>query len=397
MSGSVCSSGEVYECNFCGSCQQNGFQPAQCCGNWVKQLNFTKRFIDEIDSSPGDDRFSVVAFSTKVHEVTHPLGPAAGAKAFLDTLVYAGGYTNTGDAIQQCYETMKYSLAATRVIVVVTDGTATAGRHNVSITGLEAENQLHQQYAEGQAENVRDAEIVVIPVAVNTISLNLTKLIALTSNPSLLLEAATFNDLDKSSTVQALKNKTQCGYNTSEAEKLLLGNWNNISYDNFETGITQWYVVEDNTVRINLNGDDTRRVMHFGDVSCPSGEACIGMYGDSVFANGTGGDSYLEQTIDIGPSRPYKVRVQFDYLTENWTQTDHFHLDIRFNNGIWIEHSYHIAINFNNRVQGTMEKWFDVPSYANHMDIRFHVDARDELHYKLFIDDISVKALYIPV
>jgi hypothetical protein len=402
MSGSVCSPPDyTTSCDDCpeDECLQPGFGQAECCSNWVTQLNFTKTFISIMDSFVGAERFSIVAFSTDIKK-TFPLESKAQAFANLANLTYHGGWTNTGDAIKGCYDSMKgpSSLNKTRVIVILTDGAATAGHTESGIDGSFESNEAHQRFAVGQAENVKDANIVLIPVAVKTGSLSLAKLTALATDPSLVIEVTDFQDLATSDAVFRLAANAKCGYNSTEAENVLDGVWVNVHREEFEVTSTFWHIVDN---RPN-NNRTTARVQE-SSLYCPynsqSGKWCIAMHGDSLFNNINTDDSMLLSN-EINVADASKIRVQFDYKTRHWNSTDHFHLDFKsIKNGVtdllWTEHTYEIAVNFNNEITGTMEKWLDVPVDADKIIIRFHIDASDGADYKLFIDNIDVKKLVV--
>merc|ERR1712187_497154 len=98
-----------------------------------------------------------------------------------------GGWTNTGDAIRHCYETLKFSNNK-RAIIIVTDGTPTAGNDLVNITGKLEDNQEHQEYAVAQSDLVKGAHIEVIPVAIKgSVSFNEKWLKALASSQNMYL------------------------------------------------------------------------------------------------------------------------------------------------------------------------------------------------------------------
>jgi hypothetical protein len=402
MSGSVCSPADyVTSCEDCPEdCQEVtlGFGKSECCSNWVKQVNFTKAFFNTMDEVSGGiaQQFSIVAFSTAITQ-SFPLATKGGALDNLGDLTYVGGWTNTGDAIKACYETMKNSYQRTRVIVVLTDGTATAGHSESDIDGSEENNARHQLYAVGQAENAQDAQIIVIPVAVKTSSLNLDKLRAIATDPSLLVEVDNFAGLENSTTINQLVANAKCSKNTADTNEVLQGEWVRISSENFEAFSEVWTIIDNNRNSASLT---TARVRENNVIDCPyaNGDWCIAMHGDSVTDNLDDSDDsmLLSDPCDITDAK--MVRVQFDYRTQNWHLDDHFHLDYKtIKNGVtdeqWTEHTYQIAINFNNDITGTMEKWFKIPEGAQGMIFRFHMDAEDQTEYKLFLDNIVIDKL----
>jgi hypothetical protein len=403
MSGSVCSPPEyVTSCDDCpdDECLQPGFGKADCCSNWVKQVEFTKAFFNTMEevSSGIELKFSLVAFSTEIKK-SFPLGDKNQAFANLANLTYHGGWTNTGDAIKACYETLKTSYATTRVIVVLTDGTATAGHSESGIDGTEENNARHQLYAVGQAENAQDAHIIIIPVAVKTSSLNLDKLKAIASDPSLLVEVDDFAGLENSTTLNTLVANAKCSKNTADTAEVLQGEWVRISSENFESFSEQWKIIDNNQTR-NSSLLTTARVQENNIIDCPyaTGAWCIAMHGDSVTDNMDDTDDSMLLSVPLDITGATMVRVQFDYRTQKWRLEDHFHLDYKaIKNGVtdatWTDHTYQIAINFNNDITGTMEKWFKVPEGAQDMIFRFHMDAEDQTQYKLFLDNIFVDKL----
>jgi hypothetical protein len=363
-----------------------------------------------MDGFNGTERFSVVAFSTNVSS-RYELGSLSTAMNNLDGLVYKGGYTNTGEALKICHETLKDSLKQTRVIVMLTDGTATSGKHTVDVSGKEIHNVKHQQFAVGQANNAKDAEIIVIPVAVKTFSLDLERLEQIATDPNRIVQAEVFADLEKLELINELAAATKCGYNTTEASKIQSGTWMNIFYDDFENADTS-------TWNFDIKNPDnevlTKPVFTATGIDCPSsGTTCIGMFGDPVdeskeyYEGRDDKASWLaSKTIDlqagVDGGHVGKVRVQFSYVTQNWIEEDKFFLEYHFEDPSsvnWDVTIYTVASHFNNDVKGYLEKWIDVPENAAQMHIRFNVysgqreDVVDPSEFKLFIDNIDVKKL----
>eukprot|EP00522_Entomoneis_paludosa_P006012 CAMPEP_0172440164 /NCGR_PEP_ID=MMETSP1065-20121228/892_1 /TAXON_ID=265537 /ORGANISM="Amphiprora paludosa, Strain CCMP125" /LENGTH=1410 /DNA_ID=CAMNT_0013188947 /DNA_START=89 /DNA_END=4321 /DNA_ORIENTATION=- len=193
-SGSVCSPlNDVQGCDSCGSCKtDNSLTDAECCDNWMNNVDFAKGVIDLLSDGRAD-QFSVVSFAGSSSTETSPSNgrvSAGVAKTELDGITYSGGWTITGQAIADCKATLMDS-TNDPIIVLVTDGTPTRGGG-----GEDGSYQRHKDWAKQKADAAKAAGIKIIPVMVTTGHSNMNFLKTdIASDPGMAISVTNFDDL----------------------------------------------------------------------------------------------------------------------------------------------------------------------------------------------------------
>ena len=388
MSNSICSpSSGVVSCTDCGECQEAGMDSGTCCGNFEKQLNFTKTFIERMDAFNLEQRFSLVAFSTNAIFATHLVDSDSAIKE-VDEIQYVGGWTNTGDAIKFCYDTLKES-SNERAMVLITDGTPTAGEISTDPTGVDPQNVVHQAYAEGQAQNVKGAGILIIPVAVDSVSNDTAKLEAIASDPKLVISADDFESLELQSTLDTLVANVKCG-----SDSMMQGTWTTEAYDEFEESFGDWTKL---TSGIGKGG----LVSRYNFTQCPqnSGEKCVRLYFDTDINTILNNTDYkdvqlVSKGFDVTDASMFRIKFDFVASQLELADEDHFHLEYQINGGEWIDLAIYVTgVHFNNDVEGTIEKLHDVSNDNGEVKVRFHLDG-NEVNDFLFLDNIKIETYH---
>ena len=342
-------------------------------------LHYAEKFITALDEATTPDlHFSIVVFSDE-SEIVSNLTDATAATGSLSTIPFKGGYTNTGDAIRSCYETLKDS-ENDRAIVVVADGTSTIGD---DFEERNKDNAKHHAYAVGQSRNAQDAHIAVLPVVIETGSVNMTLMEEIASGDTVVLEG--YGALAAEESVEILLEKARCGSGDSYKE----GSWTPVVVDTFEDGTSNWeFVGSTGGKKLIGNGKFNYSCPHDDDAS----NWCVILVDDTLTEgdNNPANDQYmLSPPVDVMGST--FARVTFSYAVYNWFDYgEHFHLDYSVDGGdSWVEHSYHISVHFNHAIEGHLEKWYKVPDNNVNMLFRIHADSTPGNSF-MFIDNIII-------
>eukprot|EP00522_Entomoneis_paludosa_P002711 CAMPEP_0172473096 /NCGR_PEP_ID=MMETSP1065-20121228/68676_1 /TAXON_ID=265537 /ORGANISM="Amphiprora paludosa, Strain CCMP125" /LENGTH=1381 /DNA_ID=CAMNT_0013231265 /DNA_START=638 /DNA_END=4783 /DNA_ORIENTATION=+ len=214
ISGSICSPYSSTNCVNC-NCRSNtdgasdnnilNGDTNQCCQNFADERDFTAHLIEQADALEYDQQFSVVSFSTesdiRVPSNGNPgLVDAATAKSFVqNSFFYKGGWTNTGDAIKNCHDSLATSTNGAGVMVLITDGTPTTGAHysNGNEVPKGSSYSEHRAWATDKADAAKGDGITIIPVVISeSVSANAAYLKTLGSDPGLMVEVQQFSALD---------------------------------------------------------------------------------------------------------------------------------------------------------------------------------------------------------
>uniref|UniRef100_A0A7S2YG23 VWFA domain-containing protein n=1 Tax=Entomoneis paludosa TaxID=265537 RepID=A0A7S2YG23_9STRA len=195
LSGSICSpADQIQLCTDCFyTCHDSRYSVEKCCSNLNNQMKFSRKFIGATGNFVGDSprRFSVVSFATDA-TVVMPLDTGNKATKAINAIPYSGGWTNTGDAIHACQDTLVNS-DSVKVMVLLTDGTPTRGDPNKGNGG----HQEHKDYATAEANAAKAAGTTIVPVVINSGSSDFSYLGTLGSDPEgEMLTVKNFNSFD---------------------------------------------------------------------------------------------------------------------------------------------------------------------------------------------------------
>ena len=368
------------------------------------------------EKTPGyDQQFSVVSFSTEVLTV-HPLENAATASENTMKLVYRGGWTNTGDALKACFDTLKDSYKE-RVILVITDGVATAGHDLYNITGKAADDKEHHEYAIGQADLARKARMTVIPVSIgDSTSFNKDKLMEIASGYTMFLDVDNFDALtDSDGLVDQLLEKVKCG----SSQGFIDGKWEPVNFEDFTNyveGDSLWSF-RGGAARVNDEGVTTlphaflNNYAQFCPYSTGATDYCALLLGDTIEDEHNMMENMgyvISSPVTVGSTVIY-IRLKFDYLVHFWlTDEYHIHVDYSTDGGLtWSIHQYSLGSHMNNYVDGHIEQWltvgigtdFDIDlNVTSTVQWRFHQDAFEVGNQQwpvAAVDNIKVEQ-YVP-
>ena len=222
---------ECYKCSCAIQGNPSFNNGPTCCENFDHVLNFASQFIAGVDEAGATQRFSVLVFSDEA-TILSSLTDAASASASLVNTTFVGGWTNTGDAIRFCYETLKDS-ENERVIVVVADGTSTIGDDAIP----EGEdNDRHHAYAVGQSHNVQDAHISVLPIVIPSESINITLMEEIASGDIVVLDD--MESMTANASIESLLTSVRCD---TDNKTFVEGAWELVYDESFENGtLTSW-------------------------------------------------------------------------------------------------------------------------------------------------------------
>lgn len=183
-SGSVCAppGGPYLHCNGDPDCGQN-------CTEWTSSVDFAKRFLARTDQFPGKQRYALVGFASKVVQESTFVS-ADETTDNLDSLVYTGGYTHTGGAIDACRELLA-ERSGGKTILLLTDGIPT--RPDPEKAGSPYD--YAKEYALERAIDAKEEDgITIVGVFINTGTKTSSYLKELVT-PGFFLKAD-FNELD---------------------------------------------------------------------------------------------------------------------------------------------------------------------------------------------------------
>jgi hypothetical protein len=150
-----------------GTCSQN-----ICCRNYEIVNNFSKDFTSEAAAAAGvpgvpAPKFALVRFATDATTLAG-LGLSSGVITALNNVDYTGGFTNTGEAIETCRSQLTNSIAARKVILLITDGTPTVDADGDTCSGTSTSNNCFT-YATTQANSFKaTASNLLVTLYVNT-------------------------------------------------------------------------------------------------------------------------------------------------------------------------------------------------------------------------------------
>ena len=174
------------------------------CPEWQASLEFAKNFIESADALPASQKFALVGFASEALEESSFVDAQTALDA-MDTFYYTGGYTNTGDAVEECRRLLVNDESdAEMSLILITDGTPT--RPDTEKAGSPyTEAKTH---AIDMANDALSEKIHITGVFVDTSSSTSSFLKQLTS-PGMFMEVSTFDELD-SSLSESLVELVQC-------------------------------------------------------------------------------------------------------------------------------------------------------------------------------------------
>lgn len=201
-SGSVCApiGGPYPSCKGDPSCGDD-------CPEWQASLAFAKNFITSVDGLSSSQQFALVGFASEAVEESSFLDGPSATNA-VENLIYSGGYTNTGDAIEECRRLLANDPnpnGAEKTIILITDGAAT--RPDTEKAGspyTEAKG-----HAKDMSEDALKEDIHIVGVFVDTSSSTSSFLKELTS-PGMFLEISEFDMLLNTTVSDRLVELVEC-------------------------------------------------------------------------------------------------------------------------------------------------------------------------------------------